>query len=286
MFEELYQQLGSYWFAFLNYLPTLFAGLTVFIFGWILALFTRKLIKIGVRVAGIDVAFNRFWCGKSRDKENRIVQQGWKPSRLIAQAVYWLIIITTLMFTFNMLGLSAAYLFLAGFLAYLPELLIGIVILALGTYISRRAARFSEEFSSSLGITYAHEVAVLVKVTVLSITLLAIGDYLNVLPFISLAGFLVIGGSILISLFVILLICGRPLISAYMARHTLKSFLRPGMLIKFQDKSGRIRMLKNFVTVIESENETIYYPNHKLAELAITQYKSEVKEVGAEGDQD
>jgi len=151
------------------------------------------------------------------------------------------------------------------------------VILSLGIYIARRAARLSEKFSLSLGVQHSHEIAVFIKVTIIIITFLAIIDYLNIVPFISLAGFLMIGGSILVSVFVIVLICGRPLISAYIARHSLKSYLHPGMLISFEGKKGRIRTIKNFVTVIETADETVYYPNHQLAAIKIKKLKDEME---------
>jgi len=273
MFTEFYQQLTDYWFSFMNYLPTLFTGLAIFLVGWLVALFVRKLVKLGIRVAGIDIAFNRIWYGKLNAKERQLRERGWKPSQLIGQAIYWLIIVTALMLSANTLGLTAAYNLLENFLSFIPQILVSIVILSLGIYIARRSARLSEKFTLSIGVQHSHEIAVFIKIIIIIITLLAIIDYLNVVPFISLAGFLIIGGSILVSIFVIVLICGRPLISAYIARHSLRSYLHPGMLIKFEDKRGRIRTIKTFVTVIETADETVYYPNHQLAAITIKKLK-------------
>jgi len=273
MFADFYQQLTDYWFSFLNYLPTLFTGLAIFIVGWLVALFIRKLVKLGIRVAGIDIAFNRIWYGKLKTQERQLRERGWKPSQLLGQSVYWLIIITALMLSAKTLGLAAASNLLETFIAYIPQFLVALVIFSLGIYIARRAARLSENFTLSIGVQHSHEIAVFIKIIIIIITLLAIVDYFNIVPFISLAGFLIIGGSILVSLFVIVLICGRPLISAYIARHSLKSYLHPGMLISFEGKKGRIRTIKTFVTVIETPEETIYYPNHQLAALTINQIK-------------
>ncbi len=279
MFTDFYQQLTDYWLSFLNYLPTLFTGLAIFLVGWLVALFVRKLVKLGIRIAGIDIALSRIWYGKLNTKERQLRERGWKPSQLFGQAIYWLIIVTALMLSANTLGLTAAYNLLESFLAFIPQILVAIVILSLGIYIARRAARLGEKFSLSLGIQHSHEIAIFIKVIILIITLLAIIDYLNVVPFISLAGFLIIGGSILVSIFVIVLICGRPLISAYIARHSLRSYLHPGMLISFDDKKGRIRTIKTFVTIIETTDETIYFPNHQLAGLTIKQLKHEEGEI-------
>ncbi|MGM0415164.1 MAG: mechanosensitive ion channel family protein [Bacillota bacterium] len=274
MFTDFYQQLTDYWFSFLNYLPTFFAGLAIFIVGWLVALFIRKLVKLGIRVAGIDIAFNRIWYGKLNSRERELRERGWKPSQLLGQAIYWLIIVTALMLSAKTLGLTAAYNLLENFISYIPQILVALVILSLGIYIARRAARLTENFILSIGVQHSHEIAVFIKIILIIITLLAIVDYFNIVPFISLAGFLIIGGSILVSLFVIVLICGRPLISAYIARHSLKSYLHPGMLINFEEKKGRIRTIKTFVTVIETAEETIYYPNHQLAALSIKQLKN------------
>lgn len=279
MFMDFYQQFTDYWFSFLNYLPTLFAGLAIFLVGWLAALFLRKLVKLGIRIAGIDIAFNRIWYGKLNHKERQLREQGWKPSQLIGQSVYWLIIITALMLSAKTLGLTAASNLLENFIAFIPQILVALVIFSLGIYIARRTARLTENFTLSIGLQHSREIAVFIKIIIIIVTLLAIVDYFNIVPFISLAGFLIIGGSILVSLFVIVLICGRPLISAYLARYSLKSYLHPGMLISVGDKSGRIRTIKTFVTVIETTEETIYYPNHQFAALTIKQIKNQESEI-------
>ncbi len=47
------------------------------------------------------------------------------------------------------------------------------------------------------------------------------------------------------------------------------------MLVEFEDISGRVREIRNFVTVIDSGEETIYYPNQLLLEKDIRQLKYE-----------
>ncbi|MFW6382271.1 MAG: hypothetical protein ACOCZZ_02150, partial [Bacillota bacterium] len=60
---------------------------------------------------------------------------------------------------------------------------------------------------------------------------------------------------------------------------SLKTYLHPGMLINFENNKGRIRTIKTFVTVIETTEETIYYPNHQLADLSIKQLKVQEGEI-------
>ncbi len=278
MLAELYQELLDYLIVFLEYLPTLITGLGVFLAGWLTALLVRKIVRMLVRMAGVDVAIYRVWYGKLSEQERRTREKSWSPSLLIAQGIYWLIIITTLMLAANVLGLTAAANLLESFISFIPEILIAIIILSLGTFIARRAARLSENFAISLGVKYGREIGLVVKFFIIFITLLSVFDYLNFFSFISLAGFTIIAGAITVSLFIILLFCGRRIIASYLSHHSLKTYLRRGMLIEFEDISGRVREIRNFVTVIDSGEDTIYYPNQLLLEKNIRQLKYEREE--------
>ncbi len=217
MLAELYQELLYYLINFIEYLPTLLTGLGVFLVGWLTALLVRKAVRILVRIAGVDVTIYRVWYGKLSEQERRTREKSWSPSLLIAQGIYWLIIITTLMLAANVLGLTAAANLLERFISYIPELLIAIIILSLGTFIARRAARLSENFAISLGVKYGKEVGLIVKFFIIFVTLLSVFDYLNLFSFISLAGFTIITGAITVSLFIILLFCGRRIIASYLS---------------------------------------------------------------------
>lgn len=119
--------------AISSYLPNVIGALVILVVGWLVAALLRKVAGKALRAFGLDVVSERVGI-------TDILLRGGlrkRPSELIGWLIYWLILFSTLVTTFNALGLEMASVLLQSIVTYIPHLLIALLLLGLGFFASR-----------------------------------------------------------------------------------------------------------------------------------------------------
>lgn len=187
--------------AFLNFTMNLLAALVVFLFGWLLAVFIKFLIehlleKVSfrdiLRKVGLDKYFENFVWEERFDK-------------ILAEIVFWLIILVFLMTSFDILGLQVVNSFLRQVVDYIPRAIAGGLILAFGFILGELIRKGLLGVLHALERKSAQAIASFIKWTIVVFAFLAAlnqwgitSDIINILVmglvlFIALAGGLAFG---------------------------------------------------------------------------------------------
>ncbi len=117
--------LHNVWAQFLNYLPTFLAAVVVLIIGVLIASFLGKLVKKVLDMGKIDDLVNRTGVNQQLGTSISI-------TAVIGWVVKWFFIIATLLAVVNILNIEQVTAFLNQVLFYIPNVVVAIIILALG----------------------------------------------------------------------------------------------------------------------------------------------------------
>jgi hypothetical protein len=104
------------------------ASLIVFLIGWLIATFVRRILEFFLSIIHIKGWFNQIGLGKY------IEDFTWEESldKVLAEVGFWVVLLVFLMTSFDLLGLTAASSFIGNVVNYLPKAVAGGLILLAG----------------------------------------------------------------------------------------------------------------------------------------------------------
>jgi hypothetical protein len=146
--------LNQFWLQLVNFVPKLLAVLVILFFGWIVAILVRSAVK---RV----LDFTRFDQFAQKSGLEAFMNNGnvkLTLSGIISQLMYWLVIILFVITGANSLELSAVANLLEQLAAYLPHIIVAILVIVFGTLLARFVNRLV--FAWLYGIKFEHALAV------------------------------------------------------------------------------------------------------------------------------
>ena len=166
------------WQGFLEYVPNIIGALVIFIIGWFIAVAVGRLV---VKILE-KIKFNEF-----------LEKAGWRDALEKAEIKFdaggfvgavskWMIVIVFLLISVEILGLVQFANFLTNVLAYLPNVVVAIlifVVTVLVADISQKLARAAVEKSK---IGYSHIVGMIVRWSIWVFAILAILLQLKIAP--------------------------------------------------------------------------------------------------------
>lgn len=148
----LQAQLIDFGRAVLNYLPSLVGGLLIFLIGlWGARLLVRLFTRLGERI-GLNALVDQTGITSGLKQAN--IKQ--TPLELIGQFIYWLILLNVLLIALETLRLDVVADPLRSFIAFLPQLLIALVILVVGALVAQFIGRVVQASFAGMGIEF-HE---------------------------------------------------------------------------------------------------------------------------------
>jgi small-conductance mechanosensitive channel len=116
------------WESVVEYAPTVFGALLVLIIGWIIAIFLGKFAERIILFTRIDKLSERI--GAKREVKN--FGFDLNLAALMGWIVKWFILIVTFVAVIDILNIQQLSLFLERFVLYLPNVIVAVVILAVG----------------------------------------------------------------------------------------------------------------------------------------------------------
>lgn len=177
--------LTSFWTQLAAFVPQLLAALVLLFLGWILANVARSATSKALETLKFDEL------GKKSGIE-AFMHQGnieLTLSRLIANLVYWIILLVVIVTVANSLGLTTVAELFNKVVFYLPNIIVAVLVLVFGVLVARFINRLVFAYLNNMGVDGAltlstiAEYAVIVFVVFVALEQLQIGTHLLISAF-------------------------------------------------------------------------------------------------------
>jgi len=142
---------------------TIVGALVILFVGWLIAGWLQKLLVQLLKAARLDDLAQTI-------RVNEVLQKGeirQSLSELLGIFLYWLIILTTFLAAFNALGLTIAAELLERVLAYVPNVVAGIIVLILGLFFSTLVGGIVQTAAANAGVGQAKGLGQISRVVVI-----------------------------------------------------------------------------------------------------------------------
>jgi hypothetical protein len=135
--EVFTQSLQNVWLGVANFVPNLVIAIIILAIGWILAVLVEKLVEHLFKALKVDVAL------KSAGLEDVVKRAGHNLNSglFVGALVKWFIIVVFLMSSFDVLGLTQFTVFLRQVVAYLPQVIVAVLILMVAMVVGNTMER-------------------------------------------------------------------------------------------------------------------------------------------------
>lgn len=241
----------------MNYLPQLVGALALLLVGWIVAMLLRKVTGKALRAAGVDVIAQRMGI-------TTVLARGGiskRPSELLGWGSYWLILFSTLVATFNALGLEMASLLLHAIALYIPRLLVALLLFGLGFVASRYIDTIVTAGATALNLPMpdiwgrAAQSLILFMASIMVLNELGIATRMVTLSFIVL---LAVGGLTAVLAFGL---GSKDVAGQLSAGQCLRNVLQPGDVVQYGCYEGTVQEIGYTHIGLVTEEGIVTIPN-------------------------
>lgn len=187
--HELLIQIGAF-------LPRLVLAVLVLVIGLLIAKAVRFAVARGLRAMNFQVLTRR----SGMDGFVQTGGTGIDTSGLFALVCYWLVIVASLVVAANGLGLTYVTELLSRITAFLPRLLVALVILSLGAYFARFLGTAVETYCLKAGVTDADALGKIARYALMTFVVMIALDHLEIGGSVIRDAFLIVLGGITLAL--------------------------------------------------------------------------------------
>lgn len=131
------QSLQSVWYGVASIVPGIVVAIIIFAIGWVLAALVEKLVESVVKALKVDSAL------KSAGMEDVVKRAGHNlnSGMFLGTLCKWFVIVVFLMAAFDVLGLTQVNQFLRQVVAYLPQVIVSVLILMISAVVASAMQR-------------------------------------------------------------------------------------------------------------------------------------------------
>ncbi len=158
------------------YMPRLAVAVVVLIAGWLIAKAVRFAVVKALRALNFHVLTERAGV-------DGFLQQGGTDTdttSVFGVVVYWLVILVALIIAFNGLGLTQVTDLLTRVLLFLPKLLVGLLVLIVGSYFGRFVGNAVQTYLRNIGISDAELLGRIAQYAIVVFVILIAVDQLDI----------------------------------------------------------------------------------------------------------
>ncbi len=252
-FEQFLNTLGSY-------MPSIIGAIALLITGFVVAWLCRWLI---LRLANsLDIFAQRY------SVNNSVVQFKWSLTRLLANIVYFLVLLFFVTATAESLGLPGIAEWLGHVIVYLPSLVIAMFIVwfgfLLGTFVRDKVS----SLANTSNITHADELGAIARISVIALTIVIglsqIGIHIQLIEQL----LVVITTAIVIALGLAFGLGASPTMANIVSIGNLKQRYNIGDRIKIDSTEGEIISFSKTAVIIDTGPEQASIPARLFQEKA------------------
>lgn len=240
-----------------GYLPRLIGALTILLGGWLAAIVLRKLTAKALRAIGLDVI-------SERAGVMAILQRGGvhrRPSELLGWGVYWLMLFSALVGMFNALGLEVASLLLQAVVLYIPNILIALLLLGLGFFVSRYIDTMTTAAAAALNLPFPNAWGRGAQTLILFIVAVMVLGELGIATQVVSLGFVVLLAVFGLAAVVAFGLGTREVAEQLAAGQCLRQLLEPGDDIQYDCYTGTVQGVGFTHVSLKTEQGLVTIPN-------------------------
>ena len=259
--ELVIQTLKQAYVYIAELMPKLALAILIMLIGWVCAVLLKKIVSKLLRGFGFDAVLEK--TGLKSFLERGGIKRN--PSYVISLVFYWLIIFSTLVMVFNTLGLGVASHLLNQAVLYIPKIIVALILLAIGIYLSQLADTFVTTTAQLAKIPFHQALGKLSHYAIIGLTIMMALGQLGVATAIVAHSFLILFGIIPLICALIFMVGGKDIIASILSRNFIIKKFKAGDKIAVDRVSGEIVSIDLVNTTIKSGNEEVIVPNAELA---------------------
>lgn len=223
----------------IGYLPQILGALAILLVGWLVAVVLRKVVGKALRAAGLDVI-------SERTGVTAMLQRGGvrkRPSELLGWGVYWLLLFSALVATFNALGLEIASTLLRAIVLYIPSILVALLLLSLGFFISRYVDTLVTAAAAALHIPLPDVLGRAAQTLIVFITAAMALSELGIATQVVSLGFAVLLGVLGMAAVIAFGLGSKEIAGQLAAGQCLRQAFQPGDEVRYEAYEGTIQAI-------------------------------------------
>ena len=254
---------------FATFAPALLGAIVMLAFGWLLAKIVSAVGQRLLQGLGLDRLCDRLGLIDAL----RGVNVSRAPSQLLAMLVFWLLMLTFVLSAFESIGLTALSEPIDRLIAYLPHVVGAVLILIIGTALSRFVSELISSSAAGAGVANAQALGagargvMWIMVLVLALEQLGIDTQILVTALTALVAALAIGVALAFA------VGARHVIEALLAGHYLRQSYQVGDKMVVEDRAGVLVRVGPTETRIEGEDAIWRVPNDVLFQTLVAHPK-------------
>ena len=159
-----------------SYVPTIFGAIIILVAGWIVAKFIEAIVVRALKAARLDVLSDKAGVAN-------MLAQGdikWTLSELIGVIIYWIVMLSVLAAALNVLNLTVAGDLLSRLVAYVPNIIVAIFVLVLGSFLASFIAGIVRTTASNAGLGNAKLLAKITQSVIIIFAVIIAIEQLNI----------------------------------------------------------------------------------------------------------
>ncbi len=225
-------------------------GIALLVVGWLVAyilsrVLERGILRVGRMLPGSDTA--------SDSERSRV-------ARWVSRVVFWVVVLGFVLAATELLGLPLVTTWVSGVAAWLPRLLVSLLVLVGGIFVGRLTRTAVARAASSAGISYAQRLGRLSQLAVVSATVLVAIEQLGVeVGFVTTALMIVLaatlGGAALA-----FGMGSRGVMENILAGHYVRQLYDVGQVVRIDGVQGRVLRLTATAVVLQTDEGEAVIP--------------------------
>jgi hypothetical protein len=159
-----------------SYIPTIVGAIIILVIGWIIAKFVEAIVVRGLKAARLDVISDKAGLAN-------MLAQGdikWTLSELIGVIIYWIVMLSVLAAALNALNLTVAGDLLSRLVAYIPNIIVAIFVLVLGSFLASFVSGIVRTTASNAGLGNAKLLAKITQTVLIVFAVIIAIEQLNI----------------------------------------------------------------------------------------------------------
>ncbi|MFN8557922.1 MAG: hypothetical protein U0531_11475 [Dehalococcoidia bacterium] len=262
---------------FFAFIPSLLGAIILLLLGW----FLGKLIGALVTRALRAVRFNQIADRAEIDTFLRNAGVKADPASVVGAIARWFIYLIFFLAAFNALGLEEVSAVIDSIVAFIPKVVVAIVILFVGALAGKLLAGVVRGSLRSMGVGNADMFGTIARFAVIVFAAIAALDMLQIAPTIVnglwLAFLALITGTLVLAFG----LGGRQAANDLTIGRLLRAELEPGTEVQAGPHRGRVRAIGSLFTTLETEQGIVKAPNSEIAGQTVAmsheQYQQQVE---------
>ena len=159
-----------------SYVPAILGAIIILVIGWVIAKFVEAIVVRGLKAARLDVVSDKAGLAN-------MLAQGdikWTLSELIGVIIYWVVMLSVLAAALNALNLTVAGDLLSRLVAYIPNIIVAIFVLVLGSFLASFVAGVVRTTASNAGLGNAKLLAKITQTVLITFAVIIAVEQLNI----------------------------------------------------------------------------------------------------------